>query len=296
MGRYLWVGVIAGLCGVSALVWAFSPNEPPRVTVRHVPDIAFTGEGEETLRLDLAMPAQGDGPFPAVVCIHGGGWTGGERKQMAGTIEALARRGYVAIAPDYRLAPKHRFPACIQDCKAAVRWLRANAAEYKVDASNIGAVGLSAGGHLACLLAMTRCVAELEGTGCHAEHSSDVQAVVGFAAPTDLTAPAIHTEKVLKLNLVPLLGGAPATLPQAYRQASPLSYNAQGAPPMLLIHGSADPVAPVQQAHDLATKVRDAGGTAVVQVLEGEGHTWGGSNLLWSIARMLHFLDETLKK
>src|SRR5262245_39996103 len=124
--RWLWLGGIVGLCGLSVIVWAFSPG-PAKPSVRHQDDVVFARVSDEVLRLDMALPAEGKGPFPAVVCLHGGGWTGGTRKQMAQTIDVLARRGYIAVAPDYRLAPKHRFPAAIEDCKATVRWLRANA-------------------------------------------------------------------------------------------------------------------------------------------------------------------------
>ena len=100
-----------------------------------------------------------------MVCLHGGGWVSGDRKEMERTIDALARRGYVAIAPDYRLAPKHRFPACIEDCKAAVRWLRANAGKYHIDPNRIGVMGMGAGGHLACLLGVTTPSDGLDGSG-----------------------------------------------------------------------------------------------------------------------------------
>src|SRR5829696_7667281 len=152
--RWLWLGGIAGLCGLGVVVWAFSP-EAPRPPARHQDDLVFARPGDEVLRLDMALPGRGEGPFPAVVCLHGGGWTGGTRKQMAQTIDVLARRGFVAVSPDYRLAPKHRFPACVEDCKAAVRWLRANAGQYRIDPKRIGVVGLAAGGHLACLLGTT---------------------------------------------------------------------------------------------------------------------------------------------
>src|SRR5205823_333626 len=172
--------------------------------VRDEPDVEFARPGGVALKADLALPNEGKGPFPAVVCLHGGGWVSGDRKQMSKTIEVLARRGYVALAPDYRLAPAHRFPACVEDCKAAVRWLRANAGKYRIDPGRIGAVGLSAGGHLACLLGVTTPGDGLEGTGGNSDRSSAVQAVVSFAGPTDLTAEELWTKEVLRRNLEPL--------------------------------------------------------------------------------------------
>jgi acetyl esterase/lipase len=247
------------------------------------------------LKADLALPT-GEGPFPAVVCLHGGGWTSGDRKQMLQTIDVLARRGYVAVAPDYRLAPGHRFPACVEDCKAAVRWLRANAGKYRVDPRRIGAVGLSAGGHLACMLAVTTPADGLEGAGGNSDRSSAVQAVVCFAGPLDLTAEELWTKEVLKHNLEPLLGGPPRRNLDLYRKASPMHYSPVAAPPALLVHGSDDKVVPVRQAHALAEQLRARGGKAEVVVLDGEGHTWNGYALLQSIDRMLSFLDTVLKK
>ena len=191
--------------------------------LREESDLVFGKGGETALKLDLAMPADGDGPFPAVVCVHGGGWVGGDRKQMDQTIRALARRGFVAVSPDYRLAPHDRFPAQVEDCKAAVRWLRANAAKYKIDAGHVGAVGFASGGHLACLLGLTDKGDGLEGTGGNADQSSRVQAVVSFFGPTDLAAKGWGPD-VEARNLVPLFGGTADERPEAYRKASPLTY------------------------------------------------------------------------
>jgi acetyl esterase/lipase len=199
------------------------------------------------------------------------------------------------VTPDYRLAPKHRFPACVEDCKAAVRWLRANAGAYRIDAKRIGVVGLAAGGHLACLLG-TAGDASLEGNGGNAGHSSAVQAVVSLSGPTDLLSEGMHTEELLKRNLVPLLGGPPKTHRDAYRKASPLHQELRSPPPFLLIHGTADTIVPVDQAREMGGKLRLAGGQAQLLLLEGEGHTWAGANLLRSIDTMLSFLDEALKK
>jgi acetyl esterase/lipase len=132
----------------------------------------------KSLQLDVAYPAKGRGPFPAVVCIHGGAWTSGNRDNLRPILLQLAEQGFVAVAPNYRLAPDNPFPAQIHDLKCAVRWLRAHAGRFKVDSRRVGALGYSAGGHLACLLGMTVGVEHLEGDGPHTEYSSAVQAVV----------------------------------------------------------------------------------------------------------------------
>jgi acetyl esterase/lipase len=294
--RLLWMGGAGAIVGLGILGWTFSEAQDPRPRVRQENDVVFAHVSETSLKVDVAMPIEGTGPFPAVVCLHGGGWVGGDRKQMTQTIEVLARRGYVAIAPDYRLAPAHRFPACIEDCKCAVRWLRANAGKYRVNPSRIGAVGLSAGGHLACMLGVTDTGDGLEGTTAPLDQSSRVQAVVSLAGPTDLTDETLHKPEVLKGNLIPLLGGTPAERADLYRKASPIHYAPRTPPPFLLIHGSADQVVPVRQAHALADKLRRCSGSARVMDQEGEGHTWSGASLMKSIDEMLSFLDENLKK
>lgn len=295
--RLAYLGGVAIICGLGWLAWAMSgAAQDADVLVRRENDVIFAQVGDETLRLDLALPAKGEGPFPVVLCLHGGGWVAGSRKQMSQTIEVLARRGYVAAAADYRLAPKHRWPACIEDCKASVRWLRGNAGKYRIDPDRVAVLGLSAGGHLACLLGVTDNSDGLEGTGGYADRSSKVQAVVSFAGPTDLTAEELWTKESRSRNLEPLLGGALDAKRDAARQASPAHYAPKSPPAFLLVHGTADAVVPPRQAEALAEKVREAGGVVRVLSLEGEGHTWAGPNLTRSIDQMLTFLDETLKK
>jgi len=262
--------------------------------LREESDLVFGKGGETDLKLDLAMPADGDGPFPAVVCVHGGGWVGGDRKQMGQTIRALARRGFVAVSPDYRLAPHDRFPAPVEDCKAAVRWLRGNAAKYKIDADHIGAVGFASGGHLACLLGVTDKGDGLEGTGGNADQSSRVQAVVSFFGPTDLAAKGWGPD-VEARNLVPLLGGTADERPEAYRKASPLTYAGKDGAPLLLIHGAEDKMVPVGQARKLYDKIAAAGGSATLVVVEGEGHGFRPEKLRQCLVEMMTFFDKQLK-
>jgi acetyl esterase/lipase len=285
------IGVL-GWCVLLAPAAAWG-QAPEAVLVEQ--GLVFGKGGDVELKLDLAMPKAGDGPFPAVVCLHGGGWVGGERGQMGQTIRTLAGRGYVAVTPDYRLAPKHPFPAAIEDCKLAVRWLRANAARCKVDPKRIGVVGFSAGAHLACLLGVTDKSDGLEGTGGDAGQSSRVQAVVSFFGPTDLTR-KVWSKEAQEKNLIPLLGGTLEEKPDLYRRASPITYAGKEAPPFLFFHGSEDRIVPPEQSRDLCAKLQAAGVFARVVILENEGHAWRGVKLLDTISQMVAFFDETLKK
>jgi acetyl esterase/lipase len=259
--------------------------------------IVFAKGGDTELKLDLAMPEEGEGPFPAIICIHGGGWISGEREKMKGTIEILARRGYVAISPDYRLAPRHPFPAAIEDCKAAVRWLRANADKYHVNPQRIGAFGFSAGAHLACLLGVTAKEDGLEGKGGNADQSSAVQAVVSFFGPTDFTRP-VWSKEVQERHLTPFLGGTAKEKAEVYRRASPLTYAGKKSPPFLFVHGTADAIVPIAQSEAMVEKLQEAGVSARLVSMDGEGHFWDWKheNRLKSIAHMMKFFDENLKK
>lgn len=257
-------------------------------------DLAFAKPDDTELRLDLAMPKLGDGPFPAVVFLHGEGWRAGNRQQMSHFIEGMARLGYVGVTVDYRLVPGARFPAQVEDCKAAIRWLRAHAALYRVRADRIGVVGFSAGGHLAAMLGVAGTQDGLEGSGGNAGQSSRVQAVVSFFGPTDFSTrdwPADLEREVI----VPFLGGTFADQPAAYRRASPISYVSAQAPPFLFFHGTEDKLVPVDQSRRLAERLTQAGVPARVIALEGEGHGFGDAGNQRSMQQMLDFLAERLK-
>src|SRR5580658_11071387 len=165
------------LLGSAQLAQA-APHVPENVIWQT--DIEYSNPDDQHLQLNLARPKTGEGPFPAILCIHGGGFRAGTRDGYDGLCIKLAEHGYVAATMTYRLAPKYKFPAAIYDCKAAVRWLRANAATYKINPDKIGVTGGSAGGHLAQFLAVTAHVPEFEGTGGNPEQSSSVACVVNF--------------------------------------------------------------------------------------------------------------------
>lgn len=203
------------------------------------PDIEFANPADQHLKLDLARPSTGDGPFPAIVCIHGGGFRAGDRKGWDARVKAFAERGYVAITVEYRLSPKFQFPAAVHDVKAAVRWLRANAEKYKVDPNRIGAVGDSAGGHLAMFLGVTAGVQQFEGDACHLDPSSAVQCIVDFYGPSDFTKS--YAKSVDAAEVLPLFFGADLDhARKVHIVGSPLYWVTPAAAPTLLLHGTED--------------------------------------------------------
>lgn len=263
------------------------------------PEIVFetnlqygTGAGEK-LTLNLARPSNGEGPFPGVVFIHGGAWQGGNKELHDAQVKELAQRGFVAATVGYRLAPKHVFPAQIEDCKCAVRWLRAHAANYKLDPRRIGAVGLSAGAHLVMMLGSMDPADGLEGAGGSSEQSSKVQAVVSFAGPTDLTAelPEVDTDILNKF-----IGRSEqdAEREKLLERASPLHYVNAGDAPMLLFQGTRDPLIPTEQAFAMATALTKAQVPGRVEILVGAEHGWGEPDMTRTMNAMYAFLEQQL--
>lgn len=263
---------------VNALFWTtgrtpqtLAPPAGAAADVEVQKDVVYgTGAGENLL-LDLATPKGLDHPVPLILWIHGGAWQGGNKGEFEGLIRESARAGYVAASINYRLAPKHVFPAQIEDCKCAVRWLRANAEKLHVDPQAIGVVGSSAGAHLAMMLGAMDPSDGLEGNGGSSEASSRVQVVVSYAGPTNLRAAYPDVSKPL---LATFLGGPQGEKEDAARAASPITYVNSGDPPMLLIQGTKDPLVPYEQAFEMAEALTKAGVTGRVELLLGEGHGW----------------------
>lgn len=244
------------------------------------------------MMMDVARPKTA-GPHPAVVAIHGGGFRAGERSGYSGLILKLAERGYVAATVSYRLAPRSQFPAAVQDVKAAVRFLRANAQRFGIDPERIGAVGGSAGGHLALFLGLTPGVPDLEIGGGNQDQSSRVSCVVSYFPPTDM-AKLYTTSTAAAAVLPPFLGGTPENARAAHIEASPIHWVTPRAPPILAIHGTQDRTVPYEQSQWLVERLKALGATAELETIEGGEHGFRGEHAERAERRMIAFLDQHL--
>jgi acetyl esterase/lipase len=288
----------ATLLAAAPLLLAQQPAKPPKVTVPEgvdfQRDIEYANPDGQHLQLNLARPKEGTGPFPTVVCIHGGGFRAGSREGYNDTILKLAQNGFVAVTVSYRLAPKYQFPAAVQDAKAAVRWLRANAKMNAIDPDRIGVTGGSAGGHLALFLGVTGGVKEFEGDQ-NPGPSSRVNCVVDVYGPSDFTKS--YGKSVDAAQVLPLwLGGDLTTARQKHIRSSPLYWVTPDAAPTLCIHGTKDTYVHHEQSEWLVEKLKAAGVEAELMLLEGAGHGFRGADAEKAEKATLDYFVRHLKK
>lgn len=264
---WAWLGAAAGL----AAVWLALAQQPPAqaqapaleqrlaAVLRQssiLRDIEYARPLGQSLKLDLYRPGSFQGSLPIVVFIHGGGWKSGDKANAMPAV--LAGYGYAVASINYRLSPQAPFPAQIQDCKAAVRWLRANAGTYRLDPSRVGVWGSSAGGHLAALVALAPDKPEWE-VGEHLNQSSRVQAACDFFGPTDFTDLQGGPRAEERLSTVrELVGGKIKDKLELVRSASPLFYVTPSAPPFFIAHGVDDDLVPISQSRKLHAALRRA--------------------------------------
>jgi len=253
---------------------------PERTGMEITRDVVFSGSPEAPLLLDVYRPTGTPAkPRPVVLYAFGGGWIVGNRHQVGqfGFVR-LVDRGFAVVAADYRYSTTARFPAQIDDVRAAIRWIRVNAEAYGFDPDRVAILGPSAGGHLAAFAGTSGDAADANARG--AEPTSvRVQAVVDFFGPTDLSVyqeqhreNGLGNTRQLDLFLVPFLGGPVSENADRARLANPITYVDPEDPPFLIIHGDADPIVPYQQSVILRDALRSAGVEVTFWTIEGGDH------------------------
>lgn len=249
---------------------AFRSSSAGPYPVEVAQDITYARVDHTGLRLDLYFPVGAPSPRPAILALHPGGWNDFAKSTIAGMSRTLATNGFVVAAIDYRLSPAAPWPACLEDCKEAVRWLRVHAGRYGIDPGFIGAIGDSAGGHLALMLGVTSPEDGFEGQTAFPETSSRIQAAASYYGPTDLTE--MLGVEVSSSTVPRLIGSTLRESPEAYRGASPMSYITPGDTPVLLVHGKKDALVGYGQSLRFAQALQGVGGEAVVLGVENADH------------------------
>jgi acetyl esterase/lipase len=249
-----------------------TPTKFPSVEVTWINDVPFGAARETTLLLDACFPSHtSTTPRPAVLWVHGNGWSAGHRCDDAGICQFFAHHGFFAVTMDYRLSQQATFPAQIHDVKAAIRWVRANASTYAIDPQHIGIAGFSAGGMLAALAGLSGDKPELEGTSGSPGYSSRVQAVAIGAAPADFLD---YTSGEVYDFLTHFFDGTQTERADRWRLASPIYHVHRGAPPFLIAHGTDDELVPFAQAARLAQALQAIGVEVEFLPIAGVDHNW----------------------
>jgi acetyl esterase/lipase len=281
--------IVVGLASLVALAvtlaglrwWRATPFGTTTLT-----DLAYVPDGDMQQTLDLYLP-RGVTAAPLVIWVHGGGWeTGGKADPP---VLGMIRHGYAVASIDFRLSSTAKFPAQIQDCKAAVRWLRAHSADFHLDPRRFAGIGASSGGHLVALMATTGRTAGFD-VGQHLDASSALDAAVDYFGPTDL----IDIDSPMLLRpLTKLFGGPARDNEAAMRRASPLTWVTRSAPPFLIIHSENDRVVPYEQSVRLRDALARAGADVHLHTLKGSEHD--NVTVSRTLPDVLDFLDRALR-
>ncbi|MFM8572780.1 MAG: alpha/beta hydrolase fold domain-containing protein [Pirellula sp.] len=245
-------------------------------------DVSYCEQNDPLQVADVYMPPAGDmehqPKYPGILAIHGGAWVAGDKRFDALHCRKMAEQGYVVMAINYRLAPKHKHPAQIDDCREALRWLRDHAQEYHIDPDRLGVWGYSAGGHLAALLATDR-----------KSQDPSIKVCVAGGAPVDLRMIPEDSRA-----LAGFLGGTRRAIQEVYLKASPIEHVSADDPPIMLYHGDADELVPISYASKMHKKLQDTGVACEYMVLPGRSHIMAFVDAK-GINRSIAFLDRYLK-
>jgi acetyl esterase/lipase len=287
------------VCFLLGIAWLLSPSWPvpwsgwpvqAAEVYRVVRDVTYVERADAAQTADLYLPT-GAGPFPGVLMVHGGAWMAGNKHHSAWHARQLARRGFAVMSINYRLAPRHPFPAQLEDCRAALHWMVRQAGHYPWDPARLAAYGYSAGGHLVCLLGMIESQRQAVGAsrspagGAEEDAASSaslvrardgadgpfppvrLRAIVAGGAPCDFCDEPIDSRR-----LAFWLGGTRQERPQAYRDASPTQFVTAAAPPVFFFHGQRDRVVPLASPSRLFERLRQEGIETQLHVVTQAGH------------------------
>lgn len=282
-----WSSRGVGLAAAAAAVVSTALATPAAavqddVTVKR--DVTYRTVDGEQLGLDVYQPAKKGKDRPAVVVVHGGGWTQGDKALFAQQSSQLAQRGFVAFSVNYRLAPAHPYPAAVEDVEAAVAWVRKHAKAYGVDPKRVGALGGSAGGHLVGMLAT-------DGEG-SLESGHRVAAVVSWSGPMDLVALGAAASTNAGSSIRAFLGCLPDACPDAYAAASPVTHVDKTDSPMLIVN-STNELVPKTQADAMKAALDEAGVANQEIILPGTAHSRAYANRVWD--QTVTFLENYLE-
>jgi len=243
-------------------------------------DVSYRVTRERALKLDAYVPGSPTtGPRPAILFLHGGGWRGGSKEQFARQAAYLAsKHGLLAVCSEYRFSNEAHFPACLQDARSAVKWIRSQANAHGVDPERVAVAGGSAGGHLAAMLATTAAVLQYEPSDLgddagHADRPAHVNLCIPHNPPLDLVKLA-EARGPAENPLSQLLGGSLQEIPDAYRAASPYHRADSRTPPMLLLHGEADTTIPSEQSRAMHEKLLSLGIHSELEIYPDKDHGW----------------------
>lgn len=276
MRKLVLVFVAAGLLIIACRT---KPSEYRAGKVRVLRDLGYVAGGHKRNKLDIYLPepAKVAMPLPLIVWVHGGAWLEGSKEDCPAV--RFTRKGYAVASINYRLSQHEIFPAQIEDCKAAVRWLRANSDKYGLDAERFGVWGASAGGHLVALLGTAGDVKEFD-KGENLNVSSRVQAVCDYFGPTNLLAfdpydPSLDKDEFDASNWPPakLLGGPVQENKELAQRANPITFVTKDDPPFLIVHGDKDQLVPINQSQLLYKALKAADVEVKFYTVKGEQDT-----------------------
>ena len=287
MVAFIIMGLAAALSAAETAPTTPAPKPEFKVPddVELIKDIAYSPDGNVKHKLDILRPKNPPkDPMPVIVWIHGGGFVSGSKTDGRSRLVRFVEQGYLGVTIDYRFAYEAVFPAQLQDCKCAIRFLRAHAKEYNLDADHIGVWGGSAGGNLVAMVGVTGGVEEFEGDGGWEKESSRVQAVCDYYGMTDFLAiyelakQGKSTERFLpmdgKESISHLLGVKYFENPDLCRKASPTTYASKDDAPFYIFHGDLDPLTPHSQGQLLNEKLKAAGVESDFYLVKGGKHGW----------------------